>query len=232
MIQIRKANQRGHANHDWLDTYHTFSFADYYDPKQMGFRALRVINEDFIDGGNGFPTHGHKNMEIITYVISGAIEHRDTLGNTGLIRPGDVQRMSAGTGISHSEKNGLENEKTHLLQIWILPEKEGLAPGYEQKSFETAWEKENFLLLASKNGEQGAVSLNQDVKMYAGKFRMGETRELALKPGRHVWIQMIEGTLGINGETLQKSDGAALSEVNSVQLTAKADSHFIVFDLP
>ena len=232
MIQIRKSQSRGHANHGWLDSYHTFSFADYYDPQFMGFGVLRVINEDVIDGGNGFSTHGHKDMEIVTYVISGLIEHKDTLGSEGHIRPGDVQRMSAGTGIRHSEFNGLKNEKTHLLQIWIEPEKIGIAPEYEQKSFVNDWINQSFVLVASNNGAEGSLKLNQDASIYAAKYAVAGKKEIKLNAGRRVWIQMIAGELRVNGELLVAGDGAACLNETVLNLQAQPASHFLLFDLP
>ena len=232
MIQIRKSQSRGHANHGWLDSYHTFSFADYYDPQFMGFGVLRVINEDVIDGGKGFSTHGHKDMEIVTYVISGLIEHKDTLGSEGHIRPGDVQRMSAGTGIRHSEFNGIKNEKTHLLQIWIEPEKIGIAPEYEQKSFVNDWENHSIVLVASNNGAEGSLKLNQDASIYAAKYTVAGKKEIKLNAGRRAWIQMISGELRVNGELLVAGDGAACLNETVLNLQAQPASHFLLFDLP
>lgn len=232
MIQVRKSQSRGHANHGWLDSYHTFSFADYYDPQFMGFGVLRVINEDVIDGGKGFSTHGHKDMEIVTYVISGLIEHKDTLGSEGHIRPGDVQRMSAGTGIRHSEFNGIKNEKTHLLQIWIEPEKIGIAPEYEQKSYVNDWENQSIVLVASNNGASGSLKLNQDVSIYAAQYKVASTKEIQLATGRRAWIQMISGELRVNGELLVAGDGAACLNETVLNLEAQPASHFLLFDLP
>lgn len=230
MYTVRRAKDRGHANHGWLDTYHTFSFADYYDPEQMGFGVLRVINEDTIDGGMGFATHGHRDMEIITYVTEGALEHKDTLGSNAVIRPGDVQRMSAGTGIRHSEFNHLKDGKTHLLQIWILPEKEGLAPGYGQKNFTDRIEKEGFALVASRDGRDGSIGLNQDVNLYAGKFKNGDSR--MLETTRTAWVQVIKGDLRVNEIMLASGDGLGIEAVKAIRLQANSDVEFLYFDLP
>jgi redox-sensitive bicupin YhaK (pirin superfamily) len=231
MMHIRKSQDRGHANHGWLDTYHSFSFADYYDPEQMGFRDLRVINEDHIDGGMGFATHGHRDMEIITYVIEGALEHRDTLGNSTVINPGEVQRMSAGTGIKHSERNP-ENKKTHLLQIWILPDKEGHTPSYGQEAYTDRIKQKNFILVASRKGGPGVVSMNQDAEMYVGQTKSGDKIEHALKPNRHAWVQVVKGELEVNGATLFKGDGLAVSQEKALKINSQSAAEFIVFDLP
>lgn len=231
MITIRRSNERGHANHGWLDTHFSFSFADYYDPNFMGFRDLRVINEDFIEPAQGFPKHGHRDMEIITYMISGELSHRDSMGNGETIRPNEVQRMTAGTGVLHSEYSS-PTDRTHLLQIWIMPEKKNLQPGYEQKEFAPAEKKGTLKLVASRGGDDGSVHINQDVKVFASVLEEGGqlTRELA--PGRHAWIQLISGELNVNGEKLEAGDGAAISDESLLDLTALAgNTEFLLFDL-
>jgi quercetin 2,3-dioxygenase len=231
MITIRRSDERGAANYGWLDTKYTFSFNDYYDQEFMGFRTLRVINEDRIEPDQGFPTHGHRDMEIITYVISGELSHRDSMGNGETIHPHEVQRMTAGTGVLHSEYSS-PTDKTHLLQIWILPEKRGLAPGYEQKIFPADDKKGKLRLVASKGGDDGSVHINQDVKLYASILSEGETVSYDFAEGRHAWIQLISGSLDANGEILNPGDGAAASQ--ETELTIKAltgNSEFLLFDL-
>jgi quercetin 2,3-dioxygenase len=231
MITIRRSNERGHANHGWLDTHFSFSFADYYDPQFMGFRNLRVINEDFIEPAQGFPKHGHRDMEIITYMISGELSHRDSMGNGETIRPNEVQRMTAGTGVLHSEYSS-PTDRTHLLQIWILPEKRNLQPGYEQKEFSTDEKKGKLKLIASRGGDDGSVHINQDVKLYASVLQKDEAVELDLANGRHGWLQLISGEIDVNGEKLQTGDGAAISDVKALAIKALADStEFLLFDL-
>lgn len=231
MINIRRANKRGHANHGWLDTYHTFSFADYYDPNNMGFRDLRVINEDFVEAAQGFPTHGHRDMEIVTYVINGELSHRDSMGNGETIHSNEVQRMTAGTGVLHSEYSS-PTDRTHLLQIWILPEKRNLLPGYEQKLFAPEEKQGKLRLIASRGGDDGSVHINQDVKLYASVLKNGEEVSLHLGEGRHAWIQLISGSLDVNGEKLEKGDGAAVSEETVLKIKALSDnSEFLLFDL-
>src|SRR5688572_7567470 len=211
MITIRRSNERGHANHGWLDTHFSFSFADYYDPQFMGFRDLRVINEDRIEPAQGFPKHGHRDMEIITYMIAGELSHRDSMGNGETIRPNEVQRMTAGTGVLHSEYSS-PTDRTHLLQIWILPEKQNLQPGYEQKVFAPEEKQGKLRLVASKGGDDGSVHINQDVRLYASILSSGEEVTHTLDEGRHAWVQLISGLLEVNGETLRAGDGAAVSE--------------------
>jgi redox-sensitive bicupin YhaK (pirin superfamily) len=231
MIKIRRSNERGHADHGWLDTRYTFSFSDYYDPAFMGFRDLRVINEDYIEPGQGFPKHGHRDMEIITYVISGELSHRDSMGNGETILPNEVQRMTAGTGVLHSEYSS-PTDKTHLLQIWILPEKERLTPDYEQKSFAREEKSGKLRLVASRGGHDGSVHINQNVKLYASILSAGEQVSLDLDEGRHAWIQLISGSLDLNGERLDAGDGAAISEETALSITAAADNtEFLLFDL-
>ncbi len=232
MIQLRRSGDRGHADHGWLDSYHSFSFADYHDPDFMGFRVLRVINEDYISGGRGFPTHPHRDMEIVTYIIDGELAHQDTLGTKAVIRPGEVQRMTAGTGIQHSEFNSLKDKRTHLLQIWILPEKAGLAPSYGQKSFAAELAKEDLVLLASRDGELGSVTLNQDIKLYGGKWSGARAKNFAFKKGRYGWIQNVSGTLEVSGKMLAPGDAAAISGEEQISLQASGAVEFLLFDLP
>ena len=231
MITLRRSNERGHANHGWLDTHYTFSFSDYYDPEFMGFRSLRVINEDRIEADQGFPKHGHRDMEIITYMISGELSHRDSLGNGETIHPGEVQRMTAGTGVLHSEFSA-PTDKTHLLQIWILPEQSRLTPGYEQKLFSPSEKQGKLRLIASRGGDDGSVHINQDVKLYASILKTGEEVSLDLAPGRHAWVQLISGALDVNGEKLTAGDGAAISDETALTLKAGEDeTEFLLFDL-
>ena len=231
MIKIRRSNERGHANHGWLDAYHSFSFADYYDRENMGFRDLRVINEDFVAPGQGFPKHGHRDMEIITYVIDGELSHRDSMGNGETIRPHEVQRMTAGTGVLHSEHSS-PTDKTHLLQIWILPERQNLQPGYEQKLFSPEEKQAKLRLVASKGGDDGSVHINQDVKLYASLLNEGESVTHELNAGRHAWVQLVSGSLDVNGEMLSPGDGAAISGESALKLRSGADqTEFLLFDL-
>ncbi|MEO6656533.1 MAG: pirin family protein [Pyrinomonadaceae bacterium] len=231
MITIRRTHERGHANHGWLDTHFTFSFADYYDPQFMGFRDLRVINEDVIEPGQGFPKHGHRDMEIITYMISGELSHRDSMGNGETIRPNEVQRMTAGTGVLHSEFSS-ETDKTHLLQIWILPEQNRLTPSYEQKLFSSEEKSGKLRLVASRGGDDGSIHINQNVKLYASILRKGEQISLDLAKERHAWIQLIGGSLDVNGKILHAGDGAAVSDEAVLKLKASDDdTEFLLFDL-
>lgn len=230
MIRIRRAHERGHFEHGWLDTYHTFSFDQYLDPRFMGFRSLRVINEDVVAPGAGFPTHSHRDMEIVTYVLEGAVEHKDSMGNKGVIRPGEVQRMSAGTGVTHSEYNPSGKDPLHLLQIWILPEKKGLAPGYEQKSFAGKLAG-GFRLVGSPTGEQGSVTLRQDVRLWAAVLKKGQKADFALGEGRHAWVQVARGSIELNGRALAVSDAAALSEEKKLTFIAKEEAEILLFDL-
>ena len=231
MINIRRSNERGHANHGWLDTNFTFSFADYYDPRFMGFRDLRVINEDRIEPDQGFPKHGHRDMEIITYMISGELSHQDSMGNGETIRPNEVQRMTAGTGVLHSEYSS-PTDRTHLLQIWILPEKNNLRPGYEQKEFAREEKLGQLRLIASRGGDDGSVHINQDVRLYAAILNQGQAVSHELATGRHAWIQLISGSLDVNGEKLNAGDGAAISEENSLEINSlEVGSEFLLFDL-
>jgi quercetin 2,3-dioxygenase len=231
MITIRRSKERGHANHGWLDTNFTFSFADYYDPRFMGFRDLRVINEDFIEPAQGFPKHGHHDMEIITYMIDGELSHRDSMGNGETIRPHEVQRMTAGTGVLHSEYSS-PTDKTHLLQIWILPEKNGLIPSYEQKLFAPEEKLGKLRTIASRGGDDGSVTINQDVSLYASILKAGDAVSHNLVAGRHAWVQLISGSIDLNGEVLNAGDGAAVSDESVLAIKALAnDSEFLLFDL-
>ncbi|MGO9831877.1 MAG: pirin family protein [Myxococcaceae bacterium] len=231
MMKIRRAEDRGHAQHGWLDSQHTFSFADYYNPAQMGFRALRVLNEDRVQPGAGFPTHPHRDMEILSYVLEGALAHKDSLGTGSTIRPGDVQRMSAGTGVTHSEFNASSVEPVHFLQIWLLPERPGLPPSYQQTHFEASARQGRLTLVASQKGDDGSLTIHQDVRVYSGRLDSGEQAELTLAPGRHAWVQVARGTLKVIGQTLRAGDGAALSEEPHLLLDAGQQSEVLVFDL-
>jgi redox-sensitive bicupin YhaK (pirin superfamily) len=231
MITIRRANERGHANHGWLDAHHSFSFADYYDPRWMGFRSLRVINDDTIAGGGGFGMHPHRDMEIITFILSGALQHRDNMGHQAVLKPGDVQRISAGVGIEHSEFNYSPVEPVHLLQIWINPERKGVKPDYAERSFGNGHAKPGLTLVASRGGRDGSVSIHQDADVWLVRLGAGTETTRALKPGRHAWVQVAEGELTLNGQTLSAGDGAALSEEAALTLSAKAPAQALLFDL-
>ena len=232
MIEIRHRDERGHAKYSWLDTYHTFSFDTYHDPRYMNFRSLRVLNEDRVAPGWGFPKHPHRDMEIITYVIEGALEHKDSMGNGSVIRPGDVQRMSAGTGVRHSEYNPSMREPVHLLQIWILPEAMDLAPSYEQQQFDRSEMKGTLRLIAAREPSQGAVTVHQDVRLFASVLDTGQSVAHELGPGRHAWVQVARGALSLNGSELQAGDGAAISEEAAVEIVGmEKDSEILLFDL-
>jgi quercetin 2,3-dioxygenase len=231
MIKIRKSVDRGHFNHGWLDTNHTFSFADYHDPEHMGFRSLRVINEDFILPGQGFGMHPHSDMEIITYVVSGALEHRDNMGNGSMIRPDEVQRMSAGTGILHSEFNGSHTENVHLLQIWILPEKRGFPPGYEQKPFPVENRTGQLRLIASHDGRDGSVSIHQDVSLFASILNARQELTHEFQKDRSAWIQVIKGSVACNGTILNAGDGASVRREKSLEFFSEEGTEFLLFDL-
>jgi quercetin 2,3-dioxygenase len=231
MMKIRKSGERGHANHGWLDTYHTFSFADYYDPKQMNYRALRVINEDYIAPGMGFGTHPHNNMEIVTYIVSGALQHRDSMGNSAVMKAGDIQRISAGSGIMHSEFNASSSEPVHLLQIWLVPDEKGVKPGYVERSFAKA-EPGRLHLATSKTGRDGSIPIHQDADLYFAKLNAGQKTALPLRPGRHAWLQLIKGKLDANGTQLSAGDGAGVSGAEELKLEANGEgAHFLLFDL-
>ena len=231
MLTLRKSAERGHANHGWLESRHTFSFAEYYDRAQMGFRALRVINDDRVAGGGGFSTHAHRDMEILTYVLDGALEHKDSMGNQGLIRPGEVQRMSAGTGVEHSEANASRGQPVHLLQIWIEPEKKNLTPSYEQKMFPADEKKGRLRLVASRDAREGSVTLHQDVSLYAGLFGKGERAELALEPNRHAWVHVARGKVKVNGNLLEEGDAVGISDERQLQIEGVDAGEVLVFDL-
>ena len=234
MITLRRANARGHANHGWLDSHHTFSFADYYDPAHMGFRALRVINDDRVAAGKGFGTHPHRDMEIVTYVLEGAIEHKDSMGNGTIIRPGEVQRMSAGTGITHSEFNPSRTEGLHFLQIWILPEARGGTPGYEQKAFSDEERRGKLRLVASPDGAEGSDSVRQDVRLYAALLSEGDEVAHDISPGRHAWVHVARGAVNLGTHALEAGDGAAISAESRLTLTGRAfgsGAELLVFDL-
>ena len=231
MITIRKSEERGHFNFGWLDTYHSFSFDQYYDPAHTHFRSLRVINEDRVQPGQGFPTHSHRDMEIITYILSGALEHRDSMGNGSVIRPGDVQRMTAGTGVSHSEFNPSKTESVHLLQIWILPKADGLPPSYEEKAFAEEERRGTLRLIASDDGREGSVTINQDARVYATLLDAGQIVTHSLPPNRHAWIQLARGTVRLNGIELKQGDGAALSKESELSINAHDRAELLLFDL-
>lgn len=229
MITIRKAEDRGHADHGWLNTYHTFSFADYYDPSFMGFRALRVINEDRVKPGRGFGTHGHQNMEIVSYVLEGALAHRDSTGTDGVLRPGEVQRMSAGTGVMHSEMNGSDKELVHFLQIWILPERNGITPGYEQRKFDESERLGKLRLIVAPDGRGGALKIHQDVEIYSTVLEGGSVTH-EFRPNRHGWVQIARGNAEVNGHAMSAGDGAAISEEGSVTISGEG-AEVLLFDL-
>lgn len=231
MLTLRTSTERGYADHGWLKSFHSFSFAGYYDPKHMGFGNLRVINEDRIAPGTGFGTHGHKDMEIISYVLSGAIGHEDSIGNGASIPPGDVQRMSAGTGIQHSEFNHAKDETTHFLQIWIEPNVRGITPGYEQKTFPASEKRGVLRLVASNDGAQGSVTVHADVKLYAGLFDGDEHAELLLDTRRKTYVHLVHGELAVNGQRLRAGDAAKLEAESRLQLSAGKDAEVLVFDL-
>lgn len=234
MITVRRSAERGHADHGWLDTRHTFSFASYHDPRHMGFRALRVINEDVVQPSAGFDTHPHRDMEIVTWVLAGSLAHRDSLGHGSTIRPGVAQRMTAGSGILHSEFNPSDSEAVHLLQIWILPAERGLPPSWEEREFAPEERRGRLRLIASPGGREGSLTIRQDVDLYAGLFGAGQGASLALRSGRHAWVQVARGALAVNGRLLRAGDGAALSEEPALSLAVGDDepeAEVLVFDL-
>jgi redox-sensitive bicupin YhaK (pirin superfamily) len=231
MITLRRGDERGHFDHGWLDTYHTFSFSDYHDPRHMGFRYLRVINDDRVRGGHGFPPHPHRDMEIVTYVLEGTLQHKDSMGNGSVIRPGDVQRMSAGTGVVHSEFNPSKTDLVHLLQIWILPRERGLAPGYEQKTFEDAELRDTLRVIADPGGRDGAVTIHQDVTLYAGRLSPDVKVDHRLAPGRHGWLHVARGAARLTDTPLTAGDGAAVSDERSLTVTATEPTEILLFDL-
>ncbi len=231
MITIRKSEERGRVNHGWLDSYHTFSFANYYDRQHMGFRTLRVINEDCISPGRGFGAHPHRDMEIISYALEGAIEHQDSAGNRAIIRPGDVQRMSAGTGIVHSEYNASDVDPLRLLQIWILPDRASLTPSYEQKTYAPEEKRDRLRLVVSGDGRDGSVTIHQDAEIYASLLSAGKQIEYNIGDDRHVWVQVIQGDVTFNGKSLMTGDAAAVSNEKHLEIAAIADTELLLFDL-
>lgn len=231
MLKLRKASDRGHFDMGWLDTYHTFSFSEYHDPEWVHFRNLRVMNEDRVAEGMGFGMHPHRDMEIVTIVLSGQLQHKDSMGNTEVIRPGEVQRMSAGTGVFHSEFNPSATDPVHLYQIWILPAKHGVTPSYEQTKFDLDTAKNQLMLVASPDGAKGSVTIGQDVKLYRSKLEKGKSLDLPLTEGRSAWLQVISGDMTVNGEKLVTSDGIGLTQEASIAISANADSEFLLFDL-
>jgi len=231
MIAVRRAQQRGHARHGWLESFHTFSFADYHDPEHMGFRDLRVINEDFVAPGRGFGSHSHRDMEIVSVVLDGVLEHRDSMGNASEIRPGEVQRMTAGTGVTHSEFNGSQTEPVHFLQIWILPEHPRLEPSYEQRSFPAGDRLNTLRLLASHGGEQDSIELHQDVALYGSRLEPGESVSHHAASSRHTWVQLTNGAVTVCGESIEAGDGVAISGESSIELRADEPAELLLFDL-
>ena len=232
MITVRAAADRGFADHGWLRSFHTFSFADYYDPRHMGFRALRVINEDRVAPGQGFGTHGHRDMEILSWVLDGALEHKDSLGSGAVLQPGEAQRMTAGTGVRHSEFNGSKSEPVHFLQIWLMPNKQGLTPGYEQKAFPAAERAGRLRLIASPGGEDGSVHLNSDARVFDTLLEAGQRVERPLEAGRHAWVQIARGSFSVNGREVKAGDGVAISEESQVTLDGREDgSEALLFEL-
>ena len=231
MIQLRRSGERGQARHGWLESRHTFSFADYHDPEHMGFRALRVLNEDRVQPGQGFPPHSHRDMEILTCVLEGALQHQDSLGNSSVIRPGELQRMTAGTGVTHSEYNASREAPVHFLQIWIIPARPSLRPGYEQRDFGSGEMRDRLRLVASPDGRDGSLTLHQDATVHLGRLAQGTRIRQPLAAGHFAWVQVARGELRLNGETLQAGDGAAVSGEPALELEALAPAQLLVFDL-
>jgi redox-sensitive bicupin YhaK (pirin superfamily) len=232
MITLRKSADRGHANHGWLDSHHTFSFADYYDEKEMGFSDLRVINEDSVQPGQGFSTHSHRDMEIVSYVLEGALEHKDSIGNGSVIRPGDVQRMSAGTGIRHSEYNASAKEFVHFLQIWIEPKAKNLPPSYEQKYFPIEQKTGKLKLIVSEGGREGSVHINQDVSIYAGVLEPRDKLTHQVVPVRHTYLHLVHGQIKINGVMMETGDGAKITGEQKLEIVPIKEAELLLFDLP
>ncbi|MGK3959630.1 pirin family protein [Sorangium sp. So ce118] len=230
-MQIRRSSERGYADHGWLRSFHTFSFADYQDPDHMGFRALRVINDDYVAPGRGFGTHGHQNMEIVTYVLEGELEHKDSMGNGSTIRPGEVQRMSAGTGVYHSEINASKSSVTHLLQIWILPDRRGYTPSYEQKAFSEEERRGKLRLVASQDGRDGSVTVHQDVSLFVGLLGHGQEARYELAQGRNAWVHVARGSVELNGTLLEAGDAAAITAGGALRLVGKDPGEVLLFDL-
>lgn len=231
MLKIRRAADRGHADHGWLNTYHTFSFASYYDPRHMGFRSLRVMNEDRVAAGKGFGTHEHRDMEIVSYVLAGALEHKDSMGNGEVLKPGEFQRITAGTGITHSEFNASSSELTHFYQIWLLPDREDIEPSYEQKKFDPADRQNQLQLVASPSADDGSLLIHQDVRIYLANLDTEAEVTYPLGTGRHAWLQVLRGTVEISGEALDTSDGAAISDESDVAVKATTAAEIMLFDL-
>lgn len=231
MIRIRKSHERGHADHGWLDTYHTFSFADYYDPAHMGFRALRVLNEDRVQPAQGFGTHGHKDMEIVTLVLEGELAHKDSLGNGSVLRPGELQRMTAGTGVRHSEFNPSDRELVHFYQVWLLPARTGLPPGYEQRAFGDDEKRGRWRLVASPDGRDGSLTIHLDANLYLSELEDGQQLTHEPEPGRHSWLQVLRGRVELNGRPLSAGDGAAVSDEPALTVKAAGPSEVLLFDL-
>jgi redox-sensitive bicupin YhaK (pirin superfamily) len=231
MIRVREASERGHFDHGWLDTHHTFSFSRYYDPRHMGFRALRVVNEDRVQPGRGFGAHGHEDMEIVTYVLSGALAHRDSLGTGSTLRPGELQRMTAGTGITHSEFNPSPTEPVHFYQIWLLPEQEGLEPSYEQKAFPEAERRNRLRLVASPEGRDGSLTIRQDARLFLASLDQGHEVSYDVPTGRHAWLQVLRGGVVLNGLPLSPGDGAAITDESVLVIRADSPSEVLLFDL-
>jgi hypothetical protein len=231
MFTIRRANERGHADHGWLNSYHTFSFAGYRDPDHMGFRSLRVINEDRVAAGQGFGTHAHSDMEIVSYVLDGELEHKDSMGNGEVLRPGEFQRITAGTGITHSEFNPSDANPTHFYQIWLLPERKGIEPGYEQQAFEPAGRKNSFQLVASRDAADGSLLIHQDANIYLADLEAGNSLTYEIETGRHVWLQVLRGDVAVDGHALSTSDAVAVSDEAQLTIAASSDAELMVFDL-
>lgn len=231
MLKVRKAQDRGHADHGWLKTYHTFSFGGYFDPQQKGFRSLRVINEDRVAPGKGFGTHEHRDMEIVSYVLDGALEHKDSMGNGEVLKPGEFQRITAGTGITHSEFNPSSYQSTHFYQIWVLPERKGIEPGYEQKSFDPAGRDNQWQLVASPDGTEGSLMIHQDVRVFLTNLQNGAQLDYQLASGRHAWLQVLRGSVRLGRHHLETSDGIAISDESELAIVAPADAEIMLFDL-
>lgn len=231
MITLRKSADRGHANHGWLDSYHSFSFADYYDPQQMGFGSLRVINEDRVEPGMGFGTHGHRDMEIITYVLEGGLQHKDSMGNGSVIKPGDVQRMSAGTGVTHSEFNASPTEAVHFLQIWIQPKFTGIQPGYEEKNFSDAEKRGKLRLIASIDARDGSAKIHQDAFIFSSIIQLNQILTYNLAAGRSAYVHVARGNVEVNGQSLQQGDGAKIQNENLLSFSTKDSAEFLLFDM-
>jgi redox-sensitive bicupin YhaK (pirin superfamily) len=231
MIQIRKARERGHFDHGWLDTYHTFSFGDYYDPSHMGFRSLRVINDDRVEPGRGFGMHGHRDMEIVTYVIDGALAHKDSMGNGSTLKAGALQRMTAGTGVRHSEFNPSDTEAVHLYQIWLLPQRQGLEPSYEELAFSEEENRGRFRLVASQDGADGSMTIHQDARLYLAALQPGQAVTHEIGPGRAAWLQILKGSVQLLGNDLAAGDGVAITDEKTVAIEAAVPSEVLLFDL-